>query len=108
MEKIFKTEIAGRSLVVETGKILYSNGSVFIKYGDTTVLSTVTASSEPRGVLISSRFQLITKKMYAVGKIPEVSSREREDPERRQYLLQELSTVLSVRCSLRISGTTSV
>jgi polyribonucleotide nucleotidyltransferase len=72
MEKIFKTEIAGRSLVVETGKIAqFANGSVFIKYGDTTVLSTVTASSEPReGIDFFPLSVDYEEKMYAVGKIP--------------------------------------
>ena len=49
MEKIFRTEIAGRPLVVKTGNIAqFANGSVLIQYGDTSVLSTVTASAAPR------------------------------------------------------------
>ncbi|HAW16608.1 MAG TPA: polyribonucleotide nucleotidyltransferase, partial [Clostridiales bacterium] len=72
MEKIFKTEIAGRPLVVETGKIAqFANGSVLIKYGDTAVLSTVTASQSPReGIDFFPLSVDYEEKMYAVGKIP--------------------------------------
>jgi polyribonucleotide nucleotidyltransferase len=72
MEKIFKTEIAGRPLVVETGKIAqFANGSVLIKYGETSVLSTVTASATPReGIDFFPLSVDYEEKMYAVGKIP--------------------------------------
>ncbi|MCR4689217.1 MAG: polyribonucleotide nucleotidyltransferase [Saccharofermentans sp.] len=72
MEKIFKTEIAGRPLVVETGKIAqFANGSALVKYGDTTVLSTVTASKSPRdGIDFFPLSVDYEEKMYAVGKIP--------------------------------------
>ncbi|MBO4242781.1 MAG: polyribonucleotide nucleotidyltransferase, partial [Clostridiales bacterium] len=72
MEKIFKTEIAGRPLEVQTGKIAqFANGSVLIKYGDTAVLSTVTASQAPReGIDFFPLSVDYEEKMYAVGKIP--------------------------------------
>ena len=72
MEKIFKTEIAGRPLVVETGKIAqFSNGACLIRYGETSVLSTVTASQTPReGVDFFPLSVDYEEKMYAVGKIP--------------------------------------
>ena len=72
MEKIFRTEIAGRPLVVETGKIAqFANGSVLIRYGETTVLSTVTASATPReGIDFFPLSVDYEEKMYAVGKIP--------------------------------------
>ncbi|MDY6339271.1 MAG: polyribonucleotide nucleotidyltransferase [Saccharofermentans sp.] len=72
MEKIFKTEIAGRPLVVETGKIAqFANGSVLIRYGETSVLSTVTASATPReGIDFFPLSVDYEEKMYAVGKIP--------------------------------------
>ncbi len=71
MEKIFRTEIAG-PLVVETGKIAqFANGSVLIKYGETSVLSTVTASATPReGIDFFPLSVDYEEKMYAVGKIP--------------------------------------
>ena len=72
MEKFFKTEIAGRPLVVETGKIAqFANGSVLIKYGDTTILSTVTASAQPKeGIDFFPLSVDYEEKQYAVGKIP--------------------------------------
>ena len=72
MEKIFKTEIAGRPVEVQTGKIAqFANGSVLIKYGETAVLSTVTASEQPReGIDFFPLSVDYEEKMYAVGKIP--------------------------------------
>ena len=72
MEKIFKTEIAGRPLVVETGKIAqFANGAVLIHYGETVVLSTVTASPEPReGIDFFPLSVDYEEKQYAVGRIP--------------------------------------
>lgn len=72
MEKIFKTEIAGRPLVVETGKIAqFSNGAALVRYGETSVLSTVTASQTPReGVDFFPLSVDYEEKMYAVGKLP--------------------------------------
>ena len=72
MEKVFKTEIAGRPLVVETGKIAqFANGSVLIRYGDTVILSTVTASTQPRdGVDFFPLSVDYEEKQYAVGRIP--------------------------------------
>ena len=72
MEKIFKTELAGRPLVVETGKLAqFTNGSCLIRYGETAILSTVTASKTPReGVDFFPLSVDYEEKMYAVGKIP--------------------------------------
>lgn len=72
MEKIFRTEIAGRPLVVETGKIAqFANGSALVRYGETTVLSTVTASATPReGIDFFPLSVDYEEKMYAVGKMP--------------------------------------
>ena len=72
MEKIFRTEIAGRPLVVETGKIAqFANGSALVRYGETTVLSTATASATPReGIDFFPLSVDYEEKMYAVGKIP--------------------------------------
>ena len=72
MEKIFRTEIAGRPLVVETGKIAqFANGSALVRYGETTVLSTATASATPReGIDFFPLSVDYEEKMYAVGKMP--------------------------------------
>ena len=49
MFRTYETELAGRKLVIETGKMAgLANGSVLVRYGDTCVLVNVTASKEPR------------------------------------------------------------
>lgn len=65
-------ELAGRTLTVDIGKVAaQANGAVFIKYGDTTVLSTATASDKPRdGVDFFPLSVEFEEKMYSVGKIP--------------------------------------
>ncbi len=70
--KVFTYELAGRPLVVETGKIAgLANGAALIKYGDTTVLATATASAAPReGIDFLPLSVDYDEKMYAVGKIP--------------------------------------
>ena len=70
--KVFKYELAGRPLVVETGKVAgLANGSVMIKYGETTVLACATASASPReGIDFLPLSVDYDEKMYAVGKIP--------------------------------------
>ena len=72
MFKTYETELAGRKLVVETGKMAgLANGSVLVRYGDTCVLVNVTASKEPRDGIdffpLSVDFE---EKLYSVGKIP--------------------------------------
>lgn len=68
----FKTELGGRSFVVETGKMAkQANGAVLVRYGDTVVLVTATASLEPReGVDFFPLTVDYEEKMYSVGKIP--------------------------------------
>ncbi|MDD6397409.1 MAG: polyribonucleotide nucleotidyltransferase, partial [Selenomonadaceae bacterium] len=68
----FETQLGGRSLVVETGKMAkQANGAVLIRYGETVVLVTATASDEPReGVDFFPLTVDYEEKMYAVGKIP--------------------------------------
>ena len=63
---------AGRTLTVDIGRVAaQANGAVFIKYGDTTVLSTATASDKPRdGVDFFPLSVEFEEKMYSVGKIP--------------------------------------
>ena len=70
--KVFKYELAGRPLVVETGKIAgLANGACLVHYGDTTVLCTATASAAPReGIDFLPLSVDYDEKMYAVGKIP--------------------------------------
>jgi len=70
--KVFKTEIGGRTLELEVGKVAQlASGSVFVKYGDTNVLVAATASAEPRADIdffpLSVDYE---EKQYAAGKIP--------------------------------------
>ena len=70
MFKSFKMELAGRKLVIETGKIAeLANGSVMVKYGDTVVMVNVTASKEPRdGIDFFPLSVDYEEKLYAVRK----------------------------------------
>ena len=68
----FEMEIGGRKLVVENGKMAkQANGAVLVRYGDTVVLVTATASAEPReGIDFFPLTVDYEEKMYAAGKIP--------------------------------------
>ena len=70
--KSFSMELAGRTLTVEVGRVAkQANGAALMHYGDTTVLSTATASKEPReGIDFFPLSVEYEEKMYAVGKIP--------------------------------------
>ncbi|MBQ1327336.1 MAG: polyribonucleotide nucleotidyltransferase [Eubacterium sp.] len=72
MYKKFEMELAGRTLRVDVGRVgKQANGCVLIHYGDTVVLSTATASKEPReGVDFFPLSVEYNEKMYAVGKMP--------------------------------------
>ena len=72
MFKSYETELAGRKLVIETGKMAeLSNGSVVVRYGETVVMVNVTASKEPReGIDFFPLSVDYEEKLYAVGKIP--------------------------------------
>ena len=70
--RVFETTFAGRKLTVETGKLAQlANGSALVRYGDTVVLCTATASPKPRDGIdffpLSVDFE---EKLYAVGRIP--------------------------------------
>jgi len=72
MFKKYEMELAGRKLVIETGKMAgLSNGSVLVRYGDTVVMVNVTASKEPReGIDFFPLSVDFEEKLYSVGKIP--------------------------------------
>ncbi|MCI9369959.1 MAG: polyribonucleotide nucleotidyltransferase [Lachnospiraceae bacterium] len=65
-------ELAGRTLTVDVGRVAkQANGAAFMHYGDTTVLSTATASEKPReGIDFFPLSVEYEEKLYAVGKIP--------------------------------------
>ena len=72
MYKSFTMELGGRTLTVDVGRVAkQANGAAFMHYGDTTVLSTATASEKPReGIDFFPLSVEYEEKMYAVGKIP--------------------------------------
>ena len=72
MFKSFTMDLAGKKLTVDVGRVAkQANGAAFMHYGDTTVLSTATASEKPReGIDFFPLSVEYEEKMYAVGKIP--------------------------------------
>lgn len=72
MLKTYSMELAGRNLTLETGKMAgLANGSVLVKYGDTTVLVNATASKEPKeGIDFFPLSVEYNERLYAVRKNP--------------------------------------
>lgn len=71
MEKKVQMDLGGRTLVLETGRLAkQANASVMAKYGDTVVLCTVTASSEPKDLDFFPLTVNYEERLYSVGKIP--------------------------------------
>lgn len=70
--KVWETELAGRKLTLETGKMAgLANASILARYGETEVLCNVTASAKPReGVDFFPLSVDYEEKMYSVGRIP--------------------------------------
>lgn len=96
MYKSFSMELGGRTLTVDVGRVAaQANGAAFMHYGDTTVLSTATASDKPRdGVDFFPLSVEFEEKMYSVGKIPGgFNKREMERLQRTQFLQHVLLTV---------------
>ena len=88
MYKIYETELAGRKLTIETGKMAsLANGSVLVRYGDTVVMVNVTASKEPKDGIdffpLSVDFE---EKLYSVGKIPGSYSKREGKPSDKAIL----------------------
>ena len=72
MFKKYETQLAGRTLSIETGKIAeLANGNVVVRYGETVVMVNVTAAKEPKeGIDFFPLSVDYEEKLYAVGKIP--------------------------------------
>ncbi len=72
MFKTYSTELAGRNLTIETGKVAgLANGSVWVRYGETVVMVNVTAAKEPKeGIDFFPLSVDYEEKLYSVGKIP--------------------------------------
>ncbi|MEK4674137.1 MULTISPECIES: polyribonucleotide nucleotidyltransferase [Bacillus] len=70
-KQVFSIDLAGRQLTVETGQLAkQANGAVLVRYGDTAVLSTATASKEAKNVDFFPLTVNYEERLYAVGKIP--------------------------------------
>jgi polyribonucleotide nucleotidyltransferase len=64
-------DLGGRRLILETGRVAkQANGAVWVRYGDTVVLSTVTASKEPKDLDFFPLTVNFEERLYSVGKIP--------------------------------------
>ncbi len=89
MFKVYETELAGRKLSIETGKICgLANGSVMVRYGDTVVMVNVTAAKEPKeGIDFFPLSVDYEEKLYAVGKIPGGFTRREGKPTDKAILV---------------------
>lgn len=86
--RVFKTNLAGRPLVVETGKLAgLANGACLIRYGETVVNVAVTAAAKPRDDIdffpLSVDYE---EKLYAIGKIPGSFLRREGKPSEKAIL----------------------
>lgn len=88
----FETTFAGRPLVVETGKTCeLSNGSCWVRYGETVVMANVTASAKPReGVDFFPLSVDYEERMYAVGKIPGSFTKREGKPSEKAILTSRM------------------
>ena len=89
MFKSYETELAGRKLTIETGKIAkQANGSVVVRYGDTVVMTNVTAAKEPKDDVdffpLSVDYE---EKLYAAGRIPGSFNRREGKPADKAVLV---------------------
>ena len=91
-EHVYKTTLGGRELVVETGKLAQlANGSCLVRYGDTAVLVTVTASAKPReGVDFFPMSVDFEERLYAVGRVPGSFLRREGRPSEKAILAGRL------------------
>ncbi|TGB04757.1 polyribonucleotide nucleotidyltransferase [Halobacillus salinus] len=70
-KQVFSIDVAGRTMSVEVGELAkQANGAALIHYGDTTVLSTATGSTEPKDLPFFPLTVNYEERLYAVGKIP--------------------------------------
>ncbi len=90
--RIFKTTYAGRELTVETGKTCeLSNGSCWVRCGDTVVMANVTASDKPReGVDFFPLSVDYEEKLYAVGRIPGSFTKREGKPSEKAILTSRM------------------
>ena len=89
MFKVYETELAGRKLTIETGKFAnQANASVTVRYGDTVVMTNVTAAKEAQeGVDFFPLSVNYEEKLYAVGRIPGSFNRREGKPADKAILI---------------------
>ena len=90
--RTFETEVAGRKLVIETGKMAQlANGSCIVRYGETEVLCTATMAPKPReGVDFFPLSVDFEEKLYSVGRIPGSFMRREGRPTEKAILTSEI------------------
>jgi polyribonucleotide nucleotidyltransferase len=92
MEKRIQIEVGGRTLILETGRLAkQANGSVMARYGDTSVLCTVTASADPKPLDFFPLTVNYEERMYAVGKIPGGFNKREGRPSQKAILSSRLT-----------------
>ena len=86
--RTFETTYAGRPLIVETGKVCgLSNGSCWVRYGETVVMANVTASAKPReGIDFFPLSVDYEERLYSVGKIPGSFTKREGKPSEKAIL----------------------
>lgn len=90
--RIFKTQFAGRELSVETGNTCeLSNGSCWVRYGETVVMANVTASAKPReGIDFFPLSVDYEERLYSVGKIPGSFTKREGKPSEKAILTSRM------------------
>ncbi|MEG2857372.1 MAG: polyribonucleotide nucleotidyltransferase, partial [Clostridia bacterium] len=90
--RTYETEFAGRTLTVETGKMAgLANGSCLVRYGETVILVTATASQKPRpGIDFFPLSVDFEERLYSVGRIPGSFMRREARPSERAILASRL------------------
>lgn len=106
MYKTFTMELAGRTLSVDIGRVAaQANGAAFMRYGNTVVLSTATASEKPReGIDFFPLSVEYHEKMYSVGRIRVVLRDVRENQVTIPSLLVVSLTVLCAHYSQKTTA----
>jgi polyribonucleotide nucleotidyltransferase len=90
-KQIFSMDWAGRELSVEIGQLAkQANGAVLVRYGDTAVLSTATASKEPKNLDFFPLTVNYEERLYAVGKIPGGFIKREGRPSEKAILVSRL------------------
>ncbi len=98
MEKRVQMELGGRPLILETGRLAkQANGAVMAKYGDTAVLCTVTASSEPKDLDFFPLTVNYEERLYSVGKIPGGFIKREGRPSEKKAILASRLTDRPIR-----------